>query len=380
MRRAVGRACLVCAATVHGAAATRASPASTTAVTAEAGAEGDTNVQRVETGPSSAPRVGAPAGRVGAKVDHRGRILDGLYALQLSTLARLVGHSDIRSENVALLAGDARWLRPVGERPVAVGAGITAADAISLTSQVGARTFSNLGADALLSLRDGETRALTIAAGVRRFRYKPDHDYDWSGPTASARLDLTLWEPAGGTRSVELAAAIGVESRSYSSTALASACPSDAPPSPDCFAGTSLPRRDRHHRAGVEVTWIGGVIAAAGYQLSVTDSNSFGQSLVRHRVTLSATTDLPWKLYGTALATLQIDQYLDGLIVQKDLQHQEFTSLDDENRSSLQLRLAREITGSWSLEGRAAIWRDFGGIMDTAFRRALLYAGVVYSR
>ncbi|MEJ7604042.1 MAG: hypothetical protein WKG01_39545 [Kofleriaceae bacterium] len=122
------------------------------------------------------------------------------------------------------------------------------------------------------------------------------------------------------------------------------------------------------------------MIAAAGYQLSVTDSNSFGQSLVRHRVTLSATTDLPWKLYGTALATLQIDQYLDGLIVQKDLQHQEFSSLDDENRSSLQLRLARELTTAWSLETRAAIWRDFGGIMDTAFRRALIYAGVVYSR
>lgn len=376
MRRAVGRACLACAAAVY---ATAGAHADTT-VTAEAGAEGDTNVQRVETGPSSAERIGAGAARVGAKVDHRGKLASGAYALQLSTLARVVGHADIRSENVALLAGDARWLRAVGQRPVAIGAGITAADAVSLTSQIGARTFSNLGADALLSLRDGESGALTIAAGARRFRYKPDHDFDWSGPTASARLDLTLWEPAGGTRSVELAATLGIEARSYASTALASACPTDAPPSPDCFAGTSLPRRDRHHRAAVEVTWIGGVIAAAGYQLSVTDSNSFGQSLVRHRVTLSATTDLPWKLYGTALATLQIDQYLDGLIVQKDLQHQEFTSLDDENRSSLQLRLARELTESWSVEGRAAIWRDYGGIMDTAFRRALVYGGIVYSR
>ena len=170
MRRAVGRACLACAACAT--AGAHASPDTT--VTAEAGAEGDTNVQRVETGPSSAARIGAGAARVGAKVDDRGKLATGAYALQLSALARLVGNSDIRSENVALLAGDVRWLHPIGERPVAVGAGITAADALSLTSQTGARTFANLGADALLSLRDGENRALTIGAGARLFRYKPD--------------------------------------------------------------------------------------------------------------------------------------------------------------------------------------------------------------
>ncbi|MEJ7604041.1 MAG: hypothetical protein WKG01_39540 [Kofleriaceae bacterium] len=172
--------------------------ASPTTVTAEAGAEGDTNVQRVETGPSSEARVGAPAARVGAKVDHRGAIWRGGYALQLSTLARLVADSETRSENVALLAGDLRWLRAIGSRPVSAGAGITAADAISLTSETGARTFTNLGADALLVLRGSETRVLTFAAGVRRFTYKPDHGYDWIGPAASARIDLTLWEPAGG--------------------------------------------------------------------------------------------------------------------------------------------------------------------------------------
>ena len=371
MRRVASWAWVLCAATAY---------ASPTTVTAEAGAEGDTNVQRVETGPSSAARVGASAARIGAKVDHRGALGGGAYALQLSTLGRMVSDAELGSENVALLVGGVRWLRAIGSRPVTAGAGVTAADAISLSSQTGARTFTNVGADGLLVLRGGDSRALTFAAGVRRFTYKPDHDYDWIGPTASARIDLTLWEPAGGTRSLELAATLGIEARAYDSTALASACPRDAPPSPDCFAGTSLPRRDRHHRAGVELTWTGRVIAAAGYQLSVTDSNSFGQSLVRHRVTLSTTTDLPWKLYGTALATLQIDQYLDGLIVQNVLQYQEFTNLDDENRSSLQFRLARELTTTWSLETRAAIWRDFGGAMDTAFRRALIYVGVVFTR
>ena len=80
------------------------------------------------------------------------------------------------------------------------------------------------------------------------------------------------------------------------------------------------------------------------------------------------------------LATLQLDQYPDGLVLKKDTQRSEFTSLDDENRSSVQVRIGREVSAAWSIEGRAAIWRDLGGAMETSFRRASLYAGAVYSR
>ncbi len=352
-----------------------------TVVTAEAGAEVDTNVQRVETGPGlMTERVGAAVGRFGAKLDHRGKVVRGGYALALSAMSRVVGNAEAASENVTLLVADLRWLRAVGERPVSVGFAITGADAMPLSGGNGARTFRTIGAEGLLVLRGGDERALTIAIGGRSFTYKPERAFDWIGPTASVRLDLTLWQPAGGTRSLELGAFAGAEARAYDSQALASACPDDAPPDPTCFAGTSLPRRDRYQRLGVELTSVGRVVAAINYQLTVTDSNSFGQSLVRHRVGVSATTDLPWKLYGTALATLQIDQYLDGLIVQKDLQNQTFTTLDDENRSSLQLRLAREVSGAWSVETRAAIWRDLGSATDGSFRRALVYVGAMYSR
>ena len=55
---------------------------------------------------------------------------------------------------------------------------------------------------------------------------------------------------------------------------------------------------------------------------------------------------------------------------------QEYTSIDDENRSSLQLRLAHTLAGSWSIEGRAAIWRnvsagdDAMAVTSTSFRHA----------
>jgi hypothetical protein len=295
-------------------------------------------------------------------------------------LARLVTNDDAKSENVSLFSGDLRWVRTLGKRPIAVGFGAAYADAVPLSTDVGARTFRTAAADAMLVLRKGEDRVLTVNVGPRYFAYKPERAYDWWGPSISARLDLNLWEPSGGARSLELAGVVGFEARMFESVASASACADGAPPSPGCFAPTSLRRRDRYQRAGIELTYTGSFIATAGYLLTVIDSNSYGQSVVRHRGTMSATTELPKKLIGTVLATLQIDRYLDGLVVQKDLQHQEYTNLDDANRSSLQFRLARRVTDAWSLEGRVAIWRDLGGTLDTEYRRELVYFGGVYAK
>lgn len=350
-------------------------------VTFEAGAEEDTNVQRVETGPGlDTHRVASGVMRVGGKLDKRGRLAGGSYSVLGSALARMVGDSEASSENVMLFAAEGRYLHPIEQRPVSFGIALAGVNAVPLTNEIGARTFVNLGADGLLVLDGGDERHLTIGFGWRDFTYKENHDFDWDGPAASARLDLELWAPSGGTRSVELAAFAAAESRSYNSYALANACPPDSPPSDSCSAPTSLIRRDRSTRVGAEVTYTGKVIASVGYQLNVIDSNSFGQSLIRHRTTVSATKSLPWGLAGTALAILQIDQYIDGLVVKKDLQRSEFTSLDDENRSSLQLRLGRTMTAAWTVEARGAIWRDLGGQMDTTFRRASIYVGAIYAR
>lgn len=351
-------------------------------VTAEAGAEADTNVQRLETGPGLMTQpTAAPVARLGARLSRVDRALGGAYALGIGALSRTVlsGEDDLSPENVVLLSGDLRWMRPLGARGASVGLALVGIDALPLTDGVGSRTFRTLGGEAVLALRGGEQRAITVAIGGRDFVYKPDHDYDWRGPTASVQLDLTLWERDGGARSVELAVQLGFEARAYESAANASACPEGTPPSEDCYAGTSLRRSDRFQRGGLELTWTGRVVAAAAYQLAVTDSNSYGQSVVRHRVSASATTNLPWRLYGTALATLQLDNYPDGLL-ERDVITQTFTTLDDENRSSLQARIARHVGRWWAIEGRAAIWRNVGSDLDTAFRRTVILLGAVYSR
>lgn len=350
-------------------------------MTGEGGAEIDTNVQRVETGPglTTAP-VSAPVLRLGAKLQHGGRVLGGGYAFALSDLTRLVANSDVAVENVTMLAGDAHWLHPIGDRPVSAGIAVNAIDALGVSDPVGARTFRVLGADALLLLRGSAEQRLTLGIGGRSFHYKPDPQYDYTAPAIGARLDSILWQAPDHTRSVELATSLGFEARQYDGTAFADGCPPGNKPDPACFVATELSRRDRYGRAGIDLTYVGHQIATIGYQLTVIDSNSFGQSLARHRVLASGTAS--WgNVYVTLLAILQIDQYLDGLILERDLQHTEFTNIEDENRSSLQLRVARKLSPQWSLEARAAAWRNIGSnTVELSFHRELVSLGLVYSR
>jgi hypothetical protein len=361
--------------------ATRIAGAEPWTVTMESGAEADSNVERVETGSGlMTARIAAPVGRAGARIGNKDRVLGGAYALDLSGFARMVVSSEAKAENVMLYTGDARWLRAIESRPLAAGIAITAADALAITGGVGARTFRNLGADSLLALGGGEDHHLTVAIGGRDFSYKPSHAFNWRGVIANARFDVVLWQTSGKIKSLELATALGFEQRGYASTAAADVCPPEASPSSQCTAPTSLPRRDRYQRASLELTWTGEIVATAGYQLTVIDSNSYGQSLIRHRITSSATAELADKLFVTATATLQIDQYPDGVLVETDIPRQEFTNLEDENRSSLQVLITRKLTGSWSIEARGAVWRDFGHTGTASFRRELVYAGAIYSR
>jgi hypothetical protein len=346
----------------------------------EGGAEGDTNVKQTESIAGEAnERIAAPVARAGARIDHRDTLLGGTYVLGLSGLARVVADTRARAENVVLYAGDARWVHGLDGRPIAIGARLTYADAVGIAGEIGSRSFRYGGGDAVLVLGGGDDRHLTLAIGERALTYKPPPTFTWHGPVVNARLDLGLWQSQGKTRSLDLATTLGFEARTYDRMALRDDCPSDAPPAQECSALTTLIRRDRFQRAGLELDWTSSVVVTVGYQLTAIDSNSYGQSLFRHRMTASATTELFDKLFATVSATLQIDQYPDGVLVEKAAL-QEVTTIEDENRSSLQIRLARELTATWSLEARGAVWREFGNAETAAFRRELFYTGVIYAR
>lgn len=346
----------------------------------EGGAEVDSNVQRVETGPElENSAVGAALVRAGGRIQRSARRGAGGYAVSLSLAARTSLDRGIQTEDVATLGADARWLRAIGSRPVAAGVRVIYIDALPLAGVGGTRTFRSIGGEAMLVLRRVEGDAVTLVAGARDLTYKPDPDFDWRGPTVGMRFDRTLWHNVDDTRTVELGADYRLERRSYDGVAFANRCDPDADPSPMCFAPTEFRRADLHHTGSVEVTYTGERVLSAGYQIVYVDSNSYGQSLVRHRLTLAATTELPAGFIGTATLTGQLDQYLDTLVLSRDVANQSFTTLDDDNRSSLQLRAAHPLGARLSFEGRAAYWTDLSGPDDIQFRRLLLYAGVVWT-
>ena len=350
----------------------RSAAADSWVVRMESGAEADSNVARVE----DQARTAAAAGRLGARLDHSGHVLGGTYVADVSGLARMIASSHTSDENVMLAAGELRWLYPLGERSLAAGIHLTAADSYGVLGQTGARTFRNLGGDAVVMLGHGEDHRLMLGVGARDFLYKPDHAFNWRGPVGNARLDAVLWQAPDRTSNLELATTLGFEARSYKSTALASCSPDQK--IDDCTFATPLRRRDRYQHLGAALTWTGGLVATGSYQLTVIDSNSFGQSLIRQRISAAVTAELFGALFVTTTATLQLDLFPDEILVD-DLQHQELTSLEDENRSSLQVLLTRKLSPAWSLEARGAIWRDLG-TGAASFRRELVYAGVFYSR
>lgn len=356
----------------------------------EAGAEWDSNVHRVEVDPDGAIQpVAVPVARAGIELEGSGGWPRwGRWALTGQGLVRTVA-GDQRGEDVGVVGLDGRWDRQVGQRRARLGARASYYDALALVD-VGARTFVLGAVDGILTLGGDGAERFALSAGVRDFRYKPDADFDWRGGAVAARLTTTLWHsavvPSEGDEltaepgaTLELAAAYRLERRSFEGLAFTSGCDPDQPVMPTCFVPTGERRSDLHHVAEVELTYTGEFVASAGYQVAVNDSSSYGQSLVRHRISLSATTELPAKIYATGIAALQLDQYLDPLLLARDVSNQTFTSIDDENRSALSARLSRQLSRGVSVESRWAFYADSLSDDDLRFRRHVVYGGLIWA-
>ncbi len=126
------------------------------------------------------------------------------------------------------------------------------------------------------------------------------------------------------------------------------------------------------------MVYTGRRIYSARYELTVNDSNSFGETLVRQRLRLGFTTELVRELYLTAEATALVHIYLDPLLIARDEQALTFVSIDEENRNSLSLHLSRALSRTWALEGRYAIYSNEFTNQELTFRRQTVYLGVVY--
>jgi hypothetical protein len=339
----------------------------------EAGAELDTNVQRIEVDPDGTgpTPITTPAVRAGATFAGTGERRWGRWTVGGQGLGRVVANPVVVGENVSVVAGEGRWDRRVGPGAARFGVRASYYDVLPLFSDEASRSFAIGGGDGLVTLGGEGGERFALSVGYRDFRYKPDRDFDWRGVVAALRFVTPLG------RGMDLSAGYRLERRSFRGLAFTSGCGPMDPIGPTCFVPTSLPRSDLHHAAQAEVIYTGDVVASGGYLVTYNDSSSFGQSLVRHRVSASLTAKVRG-VFATAIAAVQIDQYLDPLVLARDVSNQTFTSIEEENRSALSLRLSRRLRGNWAWEARWAFYADSLSQDDLEFRRQLFYGGVTW--
>ncbi len=358
----------------------------------EAGSEYDSNVHRLERREGEMVDVdGAPLARLGAR--HRlslRRTPRERFTLSSHGGLKLFATESGQSENVAVLSTDGGYDWALRSRGAVFGLSASYYDAIPYElaepdadeDKSGGRHFRTGMGEATVTLIGPTGHRVTAAAGYRLFHYKPDPDLDWHGLHAGLVYQGTFWrgdpdqdDDAG---SIDISAGYRVERRDYDSPALTSACADQNSTDPTCSGGTGLVRADLNHSLAAEAVYTGRRVYSARYELTVNDSNSFGETLVRQRLRLGFTTELLRELYLTAEATALVHIYLDPLLVLRDEQALTFVSIDEENRNALSVHLSRALTRNWALEGRYAIYSNEFTNQELTFRRQTVYLGAVY--
>ncbi|HET6612658.1 MAG TPA: hypothetical protein VFG83_11750 [Kofleriaceae bacterium] len=352
----------------------------------------DSNVHRAEHVAGHDDAVdGAPLVRIGARANvEAAPTAKSRASLSAFAGAKAFAGDDASTENVGILASHASYDAALGD---GTRAGVLAAyyDAIGIDGDAtqAARSF-RLGRAALsISLSPDREDQVSAQLGAVGFDYKPDDSSSFTGPFFGLVYRRRIWLGDGaagegesegdgdGERLIDLETGYVVERRGFSATAYTDGCPPGAPPFEGCFVPTGISRRDLSHRAYAGAQLTGDRIYGVRYQVEVNDSNSFGQSLVRHRVDLTVTTELWGSVFATLRGTLRYNQFLDPLLINADLAAQSFVSIDEESRSGVSIHLLRKLGSSVAIEGRYAFSTSEPGDTSVSFSRHTAYLGIL---
>jgi hypothetical protein len=233
-----------------------------------------------------------------------------------------------------------------------------------------------------LRIEQGFARAaqLTLGGGYRWFTFKSDGNFSFAGPTAfvTAR-QMFPGNLERGEADWEWTAGASLEWRSFEELACTSA---------DCAAQPASPphRLDRFWVTHVELTRTTAFLLAAGAALHVNQSNSYGEGLVRGVFHARAVVPLPWALSLSSRADLVATHYWNSLFLAQAVQDPNagapLVSVEDENRSTLRIELARPLGQGFEIGARYVLYTSFpsSGSVDYRRQTALLYLAVFDER
>ncbi|MHB1845054.1 MAG: hypothetical protein ACYCWW_09500 [Deltaproteobacteria bacterium] len=222
--------------------------------------------------------------------------------------------------------------------------------------QNGDRAYADFGGGVGLDFRLLRKLDATLRAGFRAFDYFPDTDYSEAGPALSAELRAEPW------RKQSLVLGYRLFPQTYRG-------PQDFPD------GSSQGHRfDWYHVASAGYAWRGPVVLSLTYFFIDDRSDSYGESLVRHRVEGLCGALLPGELYLVATGALQLTRYPDGLYLSPELLLLE----DDDDLDELSVKLSRDLGRGFEVELRGGYyWNDLlqNGL---TYERAVVTLGLAY--
>jgi hypothetical protein len=352
----------------------------------EVGSELDSNPHREPSEAGNAP-VPAAVGRGGIRFSLGWRPAPR-RVLSLSAVAAakkfvgLDGTGGAAEEDVAVVALDGRFDAGLAGRPLALGVRVGYYDALERdtgTAGAGDHDFRTGHLTGVLVVRGDDDHRVTLSLGVRGFEYKPDARFDFFGEQAGLGWRKSFTSSGGDGvedgASWDLGVEYGFARRVYDDEARVNGCAPDAELEAGCLVSSDLGRVDLVHSAAVELGYAGERLYGVRYELSATLSNSFGQSLVRHRLELTATTETWWSVFVTARLVVQVNQFLDPLLLSRDIG---LYTIEDENRNSLGLHATRDVGSSWAIEARLTLATNEFATEELRYRRATVYGGLVW--
>jgi hypothetical protein len=223
----------------------------------------------------------------------------------------------------------------------------------------GTRDYSDLGVDAFLEYVPDVQLALRVRAGAHRFVYRPDSRANFGNPELgflgryrfNRRHAMSVFGEYGARR-------YGAEAR--------------LPPERE---GDSLGRRkDGALSAGAGYTYRGPLALGLTYTFQELSSNSFGETVVRHRLSGSAGLRLPGKLTLLVQGALGVSRYPDGIFLSPEIILLE----EDEGQNSLSLKLARPVSAHLDAELSYGLYGTSLPRNDLSYLRQVVGLGLTW--
>ncbi|MDB4966223.1 MAG: hypothetical protein JWN44_1912 [Myxococcales bacterium] len=228
-----------------------------------------------------------------------------------------------------------------------------------------------------------------LTGGYRGLQYKPDPYFNFDAGQANAFAITRLHFGANDDHELDIAGSYQIERRFFSGVVQEFQQDNNPDPLKLCaygheilerclVAGAAL-RRDWYHEAGFEVTYVGPLLVGAGYGVQLNTSNSFGQSLLRHVVTLKLGYRFPWNLYATVKAQIWVTRYLDPVLLDRAINTSNLVPIEDENRPSVIVDLERPIGRSGvAVNARYSVYTNEISPSPVSFLRQVVYFGLTY--